>query len=169
MRARGFTLATLICNCYPEIMSEEPAEYQRAYVPPEQRAPMKFTIALTDLENLLRAVFSRPPKADTVTLFSCAARVFIECKGNVAGIEAVVFGDGAVMLSAQKFRDLLKTYKGTRFLTFEWGADGLHVQNFRMPVLGYDPRPRPPADFQVFRVTPPPGSTTTQGNPSRMQ
>ena len=80
-------------------------------------------------------------------------------------IEALVFGDGAVTLSAQKFRDLLKIYKGTRFLTFEWGADGLHIQNFRMPVLGYDPRPKPPADFQVFRL--PAGSTTTQRDPGQ--
>ena len=28
---------------------------------------------------------------------------------------------------AQKFGDLRETYKGTRFLTFEWGANGLHV------------------------------------------
>ena len=27
-------------------------------------------------------------------------------------------------------------YKGTCFLTFEGSADGLHVQNFRMPVRG---------------------------------
>ena len=89
-----------------------------------------------------------------------------ECKGNVAGMEALVFGDGAVTLPAQKFRDLLKTYKGTRFLTFEWGADGLHVQNFRMPVIGYDPRPKPPADFHVFPVIPPPGSTTQRQSQS---
>jgi len=141
-------------------MSEEPPEYQTAHVPPEQYASMKFTIARADLESLLKAVVSRPRKDDTVILSSCAARVFIECKGNVAGIEALVFGDGAVTLPAQKFRDLLKTYKGTRFLTFEWGADGLYVQNFRLPVLGYDPRPKPPADFHVFPVIPPSGSTT---------
>jgi hypothetical protein len=79
---------------------------------------------------------------------------------TVAGIEALVFGDGAVTLPARKFRDLLKTYKGARFLSFEWGADGLHVQNSRLPVIGYDPRPKPPADFHVFPVIPPPGSTT---------
>jgi hypothetical protein len=92
------------------------------------------------------------------------ARLCLECKGDAAGIEALVFCDGAVTLPVQKFRDLLKTYKGTRFLTFEWGADGLHIQNFRMPVLDYDPRPKPPADFQVFRVAAPPGgSATTHG------
>jgi hypothetical protein len=130
---------------------------------------MKFTIALADLESLLKAVVSRPRKADTVRLSACAARVFIECKGNVAGLEALVFSDGAVMLAAQKFRDVLKTYKGTRFLTFEGRGNGLHIQNFRMPVLGYDPRPKPPADFQVFRVTVPSGTTTTESDSSRIQ
>ena len=150
-------------------MSEEPPEYQKAYVPSEQRTSMKFTIALADLESLLKAVVSRPRKTDTVILSTCAARVFVECTGNVAGIEALVFGDGAVTLPAQKFRDLLKTYKGTRFVTFEWGADGLHVQNFRLPVIGYDPRPKPPADFHVFPVIPPPSSTTTQRQSQSIQ
>lgn len=147
-------------------MSEEPPEYQKAHVPFEQRTSMKFTIARADLESLLKAVILRPRKDETVILSACAALVFVECKGNVAGIEALVFGDGAVTLPAQKFRDLLKTYKGTRFLTFEWGADGLHVQNFRMPVIGYDPRPKPPADFPVFPVIPPPGSTTQRQSQS---
>jgi hypothetical protein len=43
-------------------------------------------------------------------------------------------------------------YKGTRFLTFEGSPDGLRVQNFRMPVLGYDVGLNPPADFQVFHL-----------------
>lgn len=147
-------------------MSEDPPEYQKSYVPSEQRTSMKFTIALADLESLVKAVVSRPRTADTVILSACAARVFVQRKGNVAGIEALVFGDRAVTLPAQKFRDLLKTYKGTRFLTFEWDADGLHVQNFRLPVIGYDPHPKPPADFQVFPVIPPPGRQR-RGNPSR--
>ena len=43
--------------------------------------------------------------------------------------------------------------KGTpRFLAFEVSADRLHVQNFRMPVLGHDLGPKPPADFQVFHL-----------------
>ncbi len=128
---------------------------------------MKFTIARADLESLLKAAISRPRKADTFTLSACAARVFVECKGNVAGIEALVFVDGAVTLPAYKFRDLLKTYKGTRSLTFEGGTDGLRIQNFWMPVLSYDQHAKPPADFQVFPVTAPPGSTTTQSDRNR--
>jgi len=56
-------------------------------------------------------------------------------------------------------------YKRTRFLTFAGSADGLHVQNLRMPVLGYDLGPQPPADFQVFHLPAPPSSPTTQRDP----
>ena len=122
---------------------------------------MKFSIACADLENLLKGIVSRRRGAKTLTLSACAARVFAECDDDVAGIEALVFADGAVTLAAAgKFRDLLKTYKGTRFLTIEGSADGLRMKNLWMPVLSYDPRPKPPADFQVFPVTAPPTSTT---------
>ena len=88
---------------------------------------MKFTIALADLESLLNAVVSRPRKDDSLILSACAGRVFIEYKGDGAGIDALVCNGGTVTFPAQKFGDLLETYKGTRFLTFEWGANGLRV------------------------------------------
>jgi hypothetical protein len=124
---------------------------------------VKFTIAISDLANLLKAAAPRPRATDAFTLSACAARVFVECKGDVAGIEALVFEDGAVTLPAKSFRELLKTYKGTRFLTFEGSADGLRIQTFRMPVLRYDRHPSPPADFQVFPVGEPPSSNTLTG------
>jgi hypothetical protein len=115
---------------------------------------MQFTIALADLESLLKgAGISRPKKSDVFTLSACAARVFVESKGGVAGIEALVLSDGAVTLPSQKFGDVLKTYKGTRFLNFEGSAAGLQIQTFRMPILSYNPRPTPPADFRVFPVS----------------
>jgi len=115
---------------------------------------MKFTIALADLENLLKTVLSRPRKDDTLILSAFSARVFIECKGDGAGIDANVFSDGTLTFPAQKFRDLLKPYKGTRFLTFEWGADGLHVQKCRMPVLGNDLRPTTRSTSPRLRPSP---------------
>ena len=45
-------------------------------------------------------------------------------------------------------------YKGTRFLTFEGSADGLHVPNFRMPVLGYDVGPNRPRTSRCFTYLP---------------
>lgn len=88
--------------------------------------------------------------------------------GTVAGIETLVFADGAVRISANKLRDVLKTYKGTRFLTIEGSAEGLRIKNFTMPVLAYDPHPTPPAEFHIFPVgnnSALPGSTQTQSHP----
>ena len=80
---------------------------------------MKVSIALFDLENLLKTLAPRPKAVDTFTLSACAARVFVECKGDIGGIEALVFEDGAVTLPTKKFRELLKTYKGRQSLTVE--------------------------------------------------
>jgi hypothetical protein len=102
---------------------------------------MKFTIALADLESLLKTVLSRPRKDDTLILSACAGRVFIECDGDGAGIEALVFSDGAVTFSTQRFGDLLETYKGAGFLTFECGADALHVQHFSHVKAAIDSAP----------------------------
>src|SRR5436309_2447628 len=114
---------------------------------------MKFSIALSDLENLLKTLAPRPKAADTFTLSACAGRVFVECKGDIGGIEALVFEDGAVSLPTKKFRELLKTYKGRQSLTVEADAGGLRIGNFQMPVLGYTDNPKPPGEFQVFGTT----------------
>jgi hypothetical protein len=114
---------------------------------------MKFTIALSDLENLLKTLASRPKATDTFTLSACAARVFVECKGDIGGIEALVFEDGAVSLPTKKFRELLKTYKGRQSLTIEAAEDGLRIGNFQMCVLDYTESPKAPGKFQVFGAT----------------
>jgi hypothetical protein len=119
---------------------------------------MKFTIPVSDLASLLKAVAPRPRKNDVFILSACAARVFVEFKGDVGGVEALVFGDGAVTLPVKTFRELLKTYEGRQSLTLEAGLDGLHIENFRMPVLRYGPSPKPPANFKVFPITGMPGS-----------
>lgn len=112
---------------------------------------MKFTIATADIESLSRSAgVSRPRKTDTLKLFACAARVFVESKDGVAGIEALVLADGAVSLPAKSFSSVLKTYKGTKFLNFEGSAAGLQINAFRMPVISYDPTPIAPGDFQTF-------------------
>ena len=121
---------------------------------------MKFSIALSDLENLLKTLAPRPKAADTFTLSACAGRVFVECKGDIGGIEALVFEDGAVSLPTKKFRELLKTYKGRQSLTVEADAGGLRIGNFQMPVLGYNARAAAPGHFQVFGASIPPSSGT---------
>ena len=119
---------------------------------------MKFTIALSDLESLLKTIAPRPKSKDTFTLSACAARVFVECKGDIGGIEALVFEDGAITLPAKAFRELLKTYKGRKSLTLEADPDGLRIGTFQMAVAHYSPNPKPPGNFQVFRAATPPGS-----------
>jgi hypothetical protein len=119
---------------------------------------MKFSIALSDLdlENLLKTLAPRPKGTDAFTLSACAARVFVECKGDIGGIEALVFEDGAVVLPTKASRELLKTYKGRKSLTLEGSPDGLCIGTFRMRVAHYSPNPKPPGNFQVFgTVTPP--------------
>jgi hypothetical protein len=99
-----------------------------------------------------------------VLLFICASGFGQESYRG--GIEALVFSDGAVTLPARKFRELVKTYKGRTSLTFKGSGDGLCTENFVMPVLGYDPSPKPPAAFQVFPAR---STTTTLSGPSRIQ
>ena len=119
---------------------------------------MKFTIAHDEIKMLLDTAGARRPReADTLTLFACAARVFVQTGDGIAGIESLVLADGAVRLSSKAFRCVLNTYKGTKFLTLEGSANGLRIQNFLMPVLGYNPSPAPPADFHVFAA----GSSAT--------
>ena len=119
--------------------------------------PMKFLIAFPDLQALLKnAGMSRPKKTETFILSACASRVFVEFRGVVAGIEMLVLSDGAVELPAHNFPALIKTYKGTRFLNFVGSANGLKIQSFTMPVISWNPRPRPPADFKLFPTMAPP-------------
>jgi hypothetical protein len=123
---------------------------------------MKFSIALSDLESLLKTLAPRPKSADTFTLSACAARVFVKCKGDIGGIEALVFEDGAISLPTKKFRELLKTYKGRQSLTVEADADGLRIGTFQMAAAHYDPNPKPPGNFQVFGTATPPAPNTSR-------
>ena len=122
---------------------------------------MKLTIALSDLQSLLKTLAPRPKAADTFTLSACAARVFVEFKGDIGGVEALVFEDGAAVLPTKIFRELLNTiYEGRKSITLEADANGLQIGTFRMTVASYDPSPKPPAHFQVFRPAAPPGPST---------
>ena len=107
---------------------------------------MKFTIALADLENLVKTAAPRPRKTDALTLSACAGRIFVESKGEIAGREALAETDGAVTVPAKQFRQVLETYQGTQTITLEGGPDGLRIGTFRMPVGRYNPAPTPPGD-----------------------
>src|SRR5947209_3788648 len=109
---------------------------------------MKLTIGLFDIEMLLKTLAPRPRDADVFTLSACAARIFVESKGDIGGVEALVFEDGAVTLPTKKFRELLKTYKGRKSITLEAGQDGLRIGNFQMRVVQYHSHPQPPGEFK---------------------
>jgi hypothetical protein len=109
---------------------------------------MKFLIAFSEIETLLKnAQVTRPKKKDVLILSAGAARVFVEFRGDAAGLEVPVLSEGAVTLPAQKFLMLIKTYKGTPSLTFEGGPNSLKIQNFTMPILAWNPQPITPAGF----------------------
>ena len=106
---------------------------------------MKFTIARLELKNMIRATRpARPQKTKNLTLIASGSKVFVECAGNVAARDAVVLASGAVTLPIKLFREILDTYKETRLIDFEGSADGLRIQKCRIPVLAYDPAPKPP-------------------------
>ena len=123
---------------------------------------MKFSISLSDLENLLKTLAPRPRAEEVFTLSACAARVFVESKGDVGGVEALVFQDGAVTLPTKKFRELLKTYKGRKSLTLKASTGGLAIDTLRMAVGSYNPNPQPPGQFHVFRAAAPPSSDVSE-------
>ena len=54
--------------------------------------------------------------------------------GETAGIAAPIEAEGAVVLIAKNFRAMLDTYKRTPELSFEGGANGLKINNLRMPI-----------------------------------
>jgi len=111
---------------------------------------MEFTIERRALEKLLKAIASGPGEPDrigaTVVLSACAGRVCVQCKGDVASIQGNRLRGRRGHFARAEIRTLLKTYKGTRSLTFEASAVGLRVQTFWMPVLGYELHPKPPAE-----------------------
>lgn len=76
---------------------------------------LKFAIARKDLLALLKgADVSKSSRHLTVTLYACSAHVFVECGGEIAGIEHLVLTDGAVTVCKDLFLTLLDTYKGTK-------------------------------------------------------
>lgn len=115
---------------------------------------MQFHISVAELERLFKATVERPRKTDTVTLSACASYVFVECRGDIAGMKAAVHRDGSVTLKAKKFRDFLRTYKDMEAPIFEGSADGLRIKTLPIPVAKYDSKPKPPTEFSGAREHP---------------
>jgi hypothetical protein len=92
---------------------------------------------------------------------SASLSLFFHCRrcGFVLPVRLLSLAHGPFCCPAGGSLEQMDLYKGTRFLTFEGSPDGLRVQNFRMPVLGYDLGPKPLArtsrcfTYLPYRVT----------------
>ena len=115
---------------------------------------MKFTVDRPGLAQMVKQVGKKSPpqtRSDPkLRLFACAARVFVESNGVVAGTEGLVFEDGQCVVSRKLFGQILGTYKGKKHLTIEADARGLRIERFTMGVQAYSAQVVPPAHFQVF-------------------
>ena len=65
---------------------------------------MKFIIALKDLKALVKGVGLVKPKPGRFTLFACAARVFVEWRGEVAASGAEGIPEDVVVLAGEAAR-----------------------------------------------------------------
>ncbi|MEI6605897.1 MAG: hypothetical protein WCP35_11340 [Verrucomicrobiota bacterium] len=103
---------------------------------------MKFTIPPATLDSLMKnAGVAKPRKTDVFTLTACGGRVCVEFRGVTAGIVAPIRSEGAVVLIAKNFRDVLDTYKRTPELTFEGGPEGLKINNLKVPIQKWIAQP----------------------------
>jgi len=75
--------------------------------------------------------------------------VFVECKGDFAGIKSRVFHDRAVTLPAQIFRNLLETYRGARSLSFEGSLDDPSWFRPQMHIFTSDAQPWDQMNFAI--------------------
>ena len=118
---------------------------------------MQFTGDRKALAKLLQLVSKKMPhakKSDTTLVFSaCAARVFVEANETVAGVEALVFEDGACVLDRVRFTKLIEIYEDRENLHFEANERFIRVANSQFGVLSYSSKAVPLAKFQVFPVT----------------
>lgn len=97
---------------------------------------MKITIDHGALKKLLKAVVSRSEdahavtKEDTIVLSACAGHVFVECKGDVAGIQALVFEHGGSNLAGEEIPNSSQHLQRHAFLNFRWKCRWAARPNF---------------------------------------
>jgi len=117
---------------------------------------MRFTIELKTLVKMVETVGKKMPgqkrAQNSLRLFACAARVFVEANETVAGVEALVLEDGSCVLPRVAFMKVLRTYQGRRNLTVEVLGNWLHMAGFSIRVREPSYMATPPANFRVFPV-----------------
>src|ERR1035437_2592340 len=84
---------------------------------------MHFTVDRNRLVKMLESVRRKLPgakkKDKNVRIYACAARVFVEANGVIAGEEALVFRDGGCTQPMERFLMLLKSYAPKEDMTIE--------------------------------------------------
>jgi len=111
---------------------------------------MKFIIEKEQLSRMLKHTKGRD---DRLRLWACAARVFVESNGVIAGTESLVLEDGACIMPWKALRKLVQAYGSKGNVTVEADATGLRFGNTTLGHLGYTATAVPPAKFDVFAVT----------------
>ncbi|MSR67187.1 MAG: hypothetical protein EXS24_07440 [Pedosphaera sp.] len=118
---------------------------------------MRFTLELPALIKMVQQAGKKMPgqkRADqTLRLYACAARVFVESNQTVAGMEALVLKDGGCTLPREVFLKLLKSYAPKPHITIEADERTVRFGSTTLNSVGYSPTATPPGHFQVFPVT----------------
>jgi hypothetical protein len=118
---------------------------------------MHFTIERERLLQMLAQVRQKrqgvKKKSRTVRLYACAARVFVESHGVIAGEESLVLADGGCTLLLEQFVAILKSYRGKVNVTIQADQHSLRLFTTTLPISGYTKTVQPPAAFIVGRVT----------------
>lgn len=111
---------------------------------------MKFSIERDQLARMLKHTKGAD---DRLRVWACAARVFVEANGVIAGAETVVLENGTCIMPWDTFNKLVKGYKGQRIVTVEADALEFRMEGTTLGHLGYTPTAMPPSRFDVFAVT----------------
>jgi hypothetical protein len=118
---------------------------------------MHFTVDYKRLVKMIEIVRRKLPGAKKkdvgIRIYACAARVFVEANGVIAGEEALVFRDGGCNQNLEGFFNVLKSYGPKKNVTIEATDKNLKLFNSTFEVWCYWPNPKPPAKFIVGRVT----------------
>lgn len=112
---------------------------------------MKLTIATTEVETLMKRVFTRmPPKKDMLTITAVDGKLILQSKSVGSVCAANIIAQGEVKLPAKTFRQVLDTFSGAPELNIEASSAGLSLNLFKMPVSSFNPAPSVPSELADY-------------------
>ena len=97
------------------------------------------------LESVRRKLSGQKMKEKDVRLFACAARVFVEANGVMAGSEALVLRDGGCLQPLEQFLALIKSYPDKKNVTIEADRCALRMFTSTRSVSGFTTEVKPPS------------------------